>query len=204
MKRVSLNLLINVVFALAGIIFLIFSSRADILHWVSRVMGVLFMLPALCYLGAVMWKRKTLTGGLPWLGVTPAVGGVCFGLIMMWKSTLFIEIIAFLIGVLLLALGLFHTFFLFLSRRDMRLKLWHFVAPLLLIVLSLCILLSGTVRDNVRYVALMAGVGLLLFTFMSMVEHFALRKARVEDMVATSDSETSFPEPSEQPENESI
>ena len=50
MKKVSINLLTNVILLLAGIILIIFHSVPNILLWGSRVMGATFMLPAVIYL----------------------------------------------------------------------------------------------------------------------------------------------------------
>lgn len=187
MKKISVNLLINVVFVLAGIIFLLYSRATDFTEWLSRVMGVLFVLPALAYVVGVLWRRKSITGGLPWLGLTPAVGGACFGILMIIKAEMFTGVIELLMGVLLLALGLFHVFFLLISRHDLMVKAWHYVAPVLLVAAGVGILLADGLREHV---VLLSGVGMLLFAFTSVVEHFA-RVKNVSQTGNTSNSTTS-------------
>ena len=50
MKKVSINLLTNVILLLAGIILIVFYNVPNILQWGCRVMGAMFVLPAAAYL----------------------------------------------------------------------------------------------------------------------------------------------------------
>ena len=50
MKKVSINLLTNVILLLAGIILIVFHGVPNILIWGARVLGVTFVLPAVAYL----------------------------------------------------------------------------------------------------------------------------------------------------------
>ena len=122
MKKVSINLLTIVILLLAGMILIIFHAVPSILLWASRVMGTMFMLPAFAYLVMVAMRRNGTRTSTDYLGVLPAVGGLCFGLIMMLKAHLFDEILQLLMGMLLLVLGLFHVVYLLLSKDSLKIK----------------------------------------------------------------------------------
>ena len=178
MKKVNINLLTNVILLLAGIILIIFHNVPDVLLWGARVMGAMFVLPAVVYLIMVAVRHADARTSTDYLGVLPAVGGLCFGLVMMIKPGKFDEILQLLMGMLLVALGLFHVIYLLLSRGALNVKGWYFLCPL---VVTLCGILSLSVpalRESVSTVVLITGICLLLFNFTSLQEYLAERRVR--------------------------
>ena len=65
MRRVSINLLTNVILLLAGIILIVFHGTPNVLLWCCRVMGAMFLLPAIAYLV----RRYGATAGVVISGV---------------------------------------------------------------------------------------------------------------------------------------
>ena len=178
MKKVSINLLTNVILLLAGIILIIFHGVPNFMVWGARVMGALFMLPSIVYLIMVAVRHADARTSTDYMGVLPAVGGLCFGLVMMIKPDKFDEILQLLMGVLLVALGLFHIIYLLLSKGTLNIKSWYFLCPILV---TLCGILSLTIpalRENVPTVVLITGICLLLFNFTSLQEYLAERRVR--------------------------
>ena len=178
MKKVSINLLTNVILLLAGIILIIFHGVPNFMVWGARVMGALFMLPSIVYLIMVAVRHADARTSADYMGVLPAVGGLCFGLVMMIKLDKFDEILRLLMGVLLVALGLFHIIYLLLSKGTLNIKSWYFLCPILV---TLCGILSLTIpalRENVPTVVLITGICLLLFNFTSLQEYLAERRVR--------------------------
>ena len=178
MKKVSINLLTNVILLLAGIILIIFHAVPDILIWGARVMGAMFLLPAVVYLIMVAVLLADARTSADYMGVLPAVGGLCFGLVMIIKAHMFDGILQLLMGVLLVALGLFHIIYLLLSKGTLNIKGWYFMCPILV---ALCGILSLTIpalRENVSTVVLITGICLLLFNFTSLQEYLAERRVR--------------------------
>ena len=86
MKRISIHLLTNVLLMLVGILLIIFYTIPDVLQWVAVVIGVLFLLPSMAYLVAVALRKAEVRSQSDMLGILPAVGGMCFGVIMMWNN----------------------------------------------------------------------------------------------------------------------
>ena len=178
MKKVSINLLTNVILLLAGIILIIFHGVPNILLWGARVMGAMFMLPSIAYLIMVAVRHADARTSADYLGVLPAVGGLCFGIVMIIKAHLFDGILQMLMGILLLALGLFHVIYLLMSRDTLKIKGWYHLCPILVVLCGILSLALPALRDNVSLVVLITGICLLLFNFTSLQEYLAERRLR--------------------------
>ncbi len=178
MKKISINLLTNVILLLAGIILIVFYNVPNILQWGCRVMGAMFVLPAAAYLIMVAVRHADARTSADYLGVLPAVGGLCFGIVMMAKPDKFDEILQLLMGILLVVLGLFHIIYLLLSRNSLHVKGWYFLCPVVVTMCGLLSLMVPSLRGNVSTVVLVTGICLLLFNFTSLQEYLAERRGR--------------------------
>ena len=178
MKKVSINLLTNVILLLAGIILIIFHGVPSIMLWGCRVMGAMFMLPAVIYLVMVAVRHADARTSADYMGVLPAVGGLCFGLVMIIKAHLFDGILQMFMGMLLVVLGLFHVIYLLLSSKSLTIKGWYYLCPLIVILCGLLSLLLPSLRDSDSTVVLITGICLLLFNFTSLQEYLAERRER--------------------------
>lgn len=193
MKKVSVNLLTNVILLLAGIILILFHGVPNILVWGCRVMGAMFLLPAVAYLIMVAVRHADVRTSADYVGVLPAVGGLCFGVVMMLKAHMFEGILQLLLGVLLVVLGLFHVIFLLMSRKSLNIKGWYHVLPIVVVLCGLLSLLLPALRDSDSAVVLVTGICLLLFNITSLQEYLAERRVRravtQTSVVPTSDSQ---------------
>lgn len=180
MKKVSFNLLTNVILLLAGITLIVFHTVPNILLWGSRVIGAMFLLPAIAYLVMVAMRHADACTSVDYMGVLPAVGGLCFGIVMMIKASLFDGILLLLMGVLLIVLGLFHIIYLLLSRNSLNIKGWYFLCPIVVTLCGMLSLMVTSLRENIPMVVLMTGICLLLFNFTSLQEYLAERRVRRE------------------------
>ena len=178
MKKVSINLLTNVILLLAGIILIIFHGVPTVLLWGCSVMGAMFMLPAIAYLVMVAVRHADARTSADYMGVLPAVGGLCFGLVMIFKPDKFDEILQLLMGILLVVLGLFHIIYLLLSRNSLNIKGWYFICPIVVAICGMVSLMVPSLRENVSAVVLITGICLLLFNFTSLQEYLAERRVR--------------------------
>ena len=178
MKKVSINLLTNVILLLAGIILIIFHNVTGIMEWGARVTGAMFLLPAVIYLVMVAVRHADVRTSSDYMGVLPAVGGLCFGLVMILKAHLFDGILQLLMGVLLIVLGLFHVVYLLLSHKSLNIKGWYYICPIVVVVCGILSLAVTSLRDNVSMVVLITGISLLLFNFTSLQEYLAERRLR--------------------------
>lgn len=178
MKKLSINLLTNVILLLAGITLIVFHTVPNILLWGSRVIGAMFLLPAIAYLVMVAMRHADARTSVDYMGVLPAVGGLCFGIVMMIKASLFDGILQLLMGVLLIVLGLFHIIYLLLSRNSLNIKGWYFLCPIVVTLCGMLSLMVTSLRENIPMVVLMTGICLLLFNYTSLQEYLAERRVR--------------------------
>jgi uncharacterized membrane protein HdeD (DUF308 family) len=178
MKNISINLLTNVVLLLAGVLLIIFYKHPDLLDWVARIIGMMFLLPSIAYLMSVAMRHMPERVSNDYLGVLPAIGGLCFGIIMLAKPQLFNGVLSIFMGALLIVLGLFHVIYLFLSRKDIKVKGWYYLLPLIVTVYGLLILFVDGWRAHEDNVVLMTGIGLLMFNCTSVLVSLAERRAR--------------------------
>ena len=178
MKKLSINLLTNVILLLAGIILIVFHAVPTIFVWGCRVIGAMFLLPAVVYLIMVAVRHSDSRTSSDYMGVLPAVGGLCFGLVMIIKAHLFDGILQQLLGVLLVVLGLFHIIYLLLSRGSLNIKGWYYLCPIVVAVCGLLCLALPSLRNSDSTVVLLTGICLLLFNFTSLQEYLAERRVR--------------------------
>lgn len=178
MKKLSINLLTNVILLLAGIILIVFHAVPNVLVWGSRIIGAMFLLPAVAYLIMVAIRHADARTSADYMGVLPAVGGLCFGIVMMIKASLFDGILQLLMGVLLIVLGLFHVIYLILSRNSLNIKGWYYLCPIAVVLCGVLSLMVTSLRENVPMVVLITGICLLLFNFTSLQEYLAERRVR--------------------------
>ena len=178
MKKLSINLLTNVILLLAGIILIVFHAVPNVLVWGSRIIGAMFLLPAVAYLIMVAIRHADARTSADYMGVLPAVGGLCFGIVMMIKASLFDGILQLLMGVLLIVLGLFHVIYLILSRNSLNIKGWYYLCPIAVVLCGVLSLMVTSLREHVPMVVLITGICLLLFNFTSLQEYLAERRVR--------------------------
>ena len=138
----------------------------------------MFLLPAVAYLIMVAVRHADVRTSADYVGVLPAVGGLCFGVVMMLKAHLFDGILQLLLGVLLIVLGLFHVIYLLLSRKTLNTKSWYHICPLIVVLCGILSLTISSLRASVSTVVLITGICLLLFNFTSLQEYLAERRSR--------------------------
>lgn len=178
MKKVSINLLTNVLLLLVGVILIIFHAVPDLLVWAVRLMGTMFLVLAVVYMVMVAVRHAGARTSSDYMGVMPAVGGLCFGLVLMLKAPLFDAILQQLMGMLLVVLGGFHIVYLWLSRDNLKIGGWYYVLPVIVVLCGILSLVLPSLRDNAESVVLITGICLLLFNFTSLQEYLAERRVR--------------------------
>lgn len=179
MKKLSINLLTNVMLLLAGLIFLLFFNTPHILDWVARIIGVLFLLPSIVFLAVISMRKPGTSRTSDYMGVLPSLGGMCFGIVMLIRPALFSSVLTMLLGVLLVLLGLFHIFFLMLSRKSVGTKGWYFLCPLIVLAAGIVILYVDVVAKDEHTVVMLTGISLLLFNFTSLQEYLGERRNKL-------------------------
>lgn len=176
MKKSYPSILINICLFLAGVLFLLFFNNDNVLKIVAIILGIIFIVPSLIYLGMVVSHHNEERDATKLMGIFPAIGGLCFGVVLDLKPELFSEILSVIFSVLLIALGLFHIVFMVMSTRRLKFKFWHYIIPLLIIISGVVTLL--VTKGNLSLLILLTGISLILASFSTLIEYLAERKVQ--------------------------
>lgn len=161
----------SVMLVLLGLLFLFMSGGAMVL--MVRILGLLFLLPALFSLVKIFVFRGERTG----MAVVPEImvdtGSVIFGLWLLVLPYGFVNVFGKIFALLILILSLYHLYKLFLLRKQGAIALSLFAAPFVLLLVSLSVLFEVF---NEGTTALILGLGALASGVVDIVVIILLRR----------------------------
>ncbi len=154
------------VLAGAAILFLI--NQDTLFVSVARVLGVLFIIAALAYFTMIALPRQHDDGDgsepsrdlTAMVGAMPAVGGLCFGVVLLWHPELFEPALGVIFAILLTGLGLFNFASLVRAHKHGRVRPWHYIFPTAVVTLGVASLTVGAGQSSVLII--LTGIGLML------------------------------------------
>ncbi len=175
MKKSYPTLLINACLLMAGILFLMFYNNENVFIIIATILGIVFMIPSLLFLGMVTFKKDKQRRGTELMGIFPAVGGLCFGVVLCLKPELFTKVLGIIFSILLIAMGTFHLIFMASTTKQLKFKPWHYIAPVLIAAAGIVTLLIAS--DNTQLLTLLTGTSFILAAFSALIEFLAERRA---------------------------
>ncbi len=177
MKSSYSTLLVNVCLLLAGITFLCFFKNKGVLDIVAQILGVVFIIPSLVYLCLIVFRSSEKRDNTDLTGIVPAVGGLCFGFVLLVKPELFNSVLSYVFSILLIALGMFHITYMLMSRKSMALQPWYYVFPVLITTAGILTLAVFNGEAYHQLLILLTGISLILAALTALLEGLASRKA---------------------------
>lgn len=169
-KSLFANLLVSICFLLAGIIFIAFCSSQDVYTIVETALGIVFIVPSILYVCLVMARHREQRGMTDYVGIVPAVGGLCFGVVLVLKPDLFIQALSIVFAVLLIVLGMFHLVYMAISGKRAKIVWWYYLAPLAVAVAGIVLLLKGDIRAEQATMVLVVGIAFVLTAATTVLE----------------------------------
>ena len=192
MIKRSSGFLVNTFVFLAGLLLTLLYDEARLMESVVIVAGVMFLVPSVIALVLMMAQAsKTAAGeyadepqaGIGNGGVLPLLGGICFGLSLILRPLLFVEILSYIFAAVLLLGGVYHIVVLFITSRKVGVSLWLYLLPLLVAVAGFVLLITD-VRTVEKWVNLITGISLMCISLASLLEYIdSRRKSRRETSV---------------------
>ncbi len=192
MIKRSSGFLVNTFVFLAGLLLTLLYDEARLMESVVIVAGVMFLVPSVIALVLMMAQAsKTVAGeyadepraGIGNGGVLPLLGGICFGLSLILRPLLFVEILSYIFAAVLLLGGVYHIVVLFITSRKVGVSLWLYLLPLLVAVAGFVLLITD-VRTVEKWVNLITGISLMCISLASLLEYIdSRRKSRRETSV---------------------
>ena len=175
MKKLFPSILVNICMLLAGILFIFVSGNPDVLNIVAIILGFVFIIPSLVYLCLVLFQKKEERNNTSTIGLLPAAGGLCFGVVLIVHPEIFNHALSIVFSILLIALGLFHIIYNAMSAKSVDIKPWAYIAPVLIAIAGVVTLLLS--KNNQSLLILLTGISLILSAFATATTYHAERKA---------------------------
>ena len=160
-------------------------DEARLMEGIVMVMGVMFLVPSaislILMLSQMSRSMSQIDGeadsvGFSNGGLLPSIGGICFGLSLVLRPLLFVEILAYLFAIILIIGGLYHVVMLLITSRRISVSLWLYVLPVVVAVAGFVLILTD-VRTVEKWVNLITGIALICFSVASLTEYIAERRA---------------------------
>lgn len=192
MIKRSSGFLVNTFVFLAGLLLTLLYDEARLMESVVIVAGVMFLVPSVIALVLMMAQASNTAAGeyadepragIGNGGVLPLLGGICFGLSLILRPLLFVEILSYIFAAVLLLGGVYHIVVLFITSRKVGVSLWLYLLPLLVAVAGFVLLITD-VRTVEKWVNLITGISLMCISLASLLEYIdSRRKSRRETSV---------------------
>ncbi len=185
MFKKSSIFLVNIFVLLAGLLLVLLYDEARLMEGIVMVMGVMFLVPSAISLILMLSQMSRSMSqidveadsvGFSNGGLLPSIGGICFGLSLVLRPLLFVEILAYLFAIILIIGGLYHVVMLLITSRRISVSLWLYVLPVVVAVAGFVLILTD-VRTVEKWVNLITGIALICFSVASLTEYIAERRA---------------------------
>lgn len=185
MFKKSSIFLVNIFVLLAGLLLVLLYDEARLMEGIVMVMGVMFLVPSaislILMLSQMSRSMSQIDGeadsvGFSNGGLLPSIGGICFGLSLVLRPLLFVEILAYLFAIILIIGGLYHVVMLLITSCRISVSLWLYVLPVVVAVAGFVLILTD-VRTVEKWVNLITGIALICFSVASLTEYITERRA---------------------------
>lgn len=176
-KNANLTLIVNVAVLVAGLCLVFFHGNVNVMKVIVILLSICIIIPSLVYMGMVLTKRREENDTVRNIGIVPAAGGLCFGMVLMLKNEMFLKTLGIIFGLLIIALGVFHTVYMIMMSKRARVEMWYYIFPILMMIGGLLILIAFRAPEHAKMVVLITGLSMILFSFTTLLEYLADRKA---------------------------
>ena len=187
-------LIVSILIMVAGIILTIVHTM-NVFTYIIVSLGIAFIIPAFYNIAKISTEEADITEGVGdkfhrYSGLVSSVGSVILGIIMIGWSGSFEVFLPMIFGIILVLGACFHSFIMALALRPVRLPIWLFSMPIILLALGLVILFVNQNTLTPPTIVLMSGIGLIIFAINSWIELWVMRKinqARAAEAETTND-----------------
>lgn len=162
----SRNYIITYLSALIiGILLLIFHADSQLYSTVVRVIGALIAIPSLVLLLTMIFGKKregAYNGAVTVAAEVAAAAGLAFGIWLLVAPGVFISAIIYVLGAILIAVGLAQISFVHTQAKPLQAAAGWFVVPVLTLIAGVVIIILGP--DKIASLAgLITGIVLVVY-----------------------------------------
>ena len=172
----------------AAIGILLLALREQAMPFIVMCLGVLFMLPGLFTLALLLIPKLRRKGGTASSAVIipiMAFGSLLLGLWMLLQPAFFVTIIMWILGAVMIIMGGTQIISLLMAKRRIKVSLFLFFLPLLILLTGAIVLLNPFEAASVPFIIL--GVGAIITALSDMINTLFLKFTRKDDKVEVAD-----------------
>lgn len=168
-----LTLISNIFVFIAGLILILMHSQARIFETIIIIIGVMFIVPGCLSIVALLSRGNM--GKVNMLALMPVVGGLLLGIALVAAPAFFVGVLSYTFAVLIIAGSLVKFWMLFSMGRSVKMPLWLYVVPALMLVCGIVILLTD-IRTIESVLVLITGIAFVVYSANSLMEYLAVRR----------------------------
>lgn len=180
MNRKNSAFLANLIALLVGVALVALHDQVSLMRWIVIAMGLMFLVPAAVSLIITLSQISRRAAGDQAApasgGLITTIGCICFGILLIIRPLVFIEVLVYLFAVLLIVGGIYHVIALVAASRSVPVGLWLYILPAIVALAGFALLLSD-IRDVESTVNLITGIALICFAVASFSGYLVSRKA---------------------------
>lgn len=194
MNRNASSWLIPLVTAVAGILLIVWYREVDLFSWLIRALGIMLVVPglyilinALSYMGGggrpkvraeIITPEQNITvrkRSVAWSLLIVSAATVMLGFWMLLSPTFFTGLISYLFAVVLIICGVFQLADIIYFSKPVRLPIYFYIAPTLLVIAGVVILCTS-VKDINNAVTLLTGILLVVYSISVVAQDIIYRR----------------------------
>ncbi|MGN0213724.1 MAG: hypothetical protein ACI4AH_02815 [Muribaculaceae bacterium] len=188
MKSKVTLVITNIVMLALGVVLILFNGDERMAEMIAIALGVLFLAPSLFSLIMLFFVNVPMEDSRynPRYNLLPVIGGLSFGLVIVFKAPLFVPFLKYLFAVLLIVGGLYYVFYLAFARSRLIVPSWYYVLPCAVAASGIVALVMPISSNSIIFIT--AGVSMIALALMSVLLAFAERaaaKMRAEELAKT-------------------
>ena len=133
----------------------------------------MFIVPGCLSIVALLSRGNM--GKVNMLALMPVVGGLLLGIALVAAPAFFVGVLSYTFAVLIIAGSLVKFWMLFSMGRSVKMPLWLYVVPALMLVCGIVILLTD-IRTIESVLVLITGIAFVAYSANSLMEYLAVRR----------------------------
>ena len=180
-------LVTNLVILAIGIVLIAAFRRADFLHTIIFITGILFVVPGVINIVSLLRegkKSKENPEGRPFAarlsGWATCCAALILGVSMIIVPEAYRELLVYVFSLILLLGGCYHLYMIAKGLKPAQFPMWVYALPVALIVAACVMLFTSGLKQpsGQSAVVLITGIGLVVFSATSFIEMVAMRAVR--------------------------
>lgn len=174
MKKFLQNVVARALLTLiVGVLFIVFSDLTA--KWLIRLCGLAFVVPGL--VAIISQLRRDPEAQRVMLYPILGAGSILFGLVLIIWPHLFVDVLMYLLGALLLVLAAMQLYTLWdIQRKQIKIGAYLYLLPVLVLADGIYICADGDKTTNQSLLIILTGCGLIVYALLELITAWIVRK----------------------------